>query len=152
MALAVVDSSGWMEFFLAGTGGPNFIPAVSDVANLIVPTIAIFEVSRLLLRTRGAEVTKSAIAHMSLARVEPLDAQLAGEAALVAFEHKLPMADSIIYATAQRFDATLWTQDADFEGLPGVRYFPKTARLDALADSQASAANGPFAKPGRSMA
>jgi predicted nucleic acid-binding protein len=127
MALAVVDSSGWMEFFLAGSGGRNFIPAISDAANLIVPTIAIFEVSRLLLRMRGSDVTTTAIGYMSLGRVEPLDAQLAGEAALVAFEHKLPMADSIIYATAQRFDATLWTQDADFEGLPGVRYFPKTS-------------------------
>ena len=37
----------------------------------------------------------------------------------------LPLADSLIYATAQTHDAILWTQDAHFEGLPGVKYFPK---------------------------
>ncbi|HET6591452.1 MAG TPA: PIN domain-containing protein [Xanthomonadales bacterium] len=38
-------------------------------------------------------------------------------------QYRLPLADSIIYATARRYDATLWTQDADFRELPGVRFY-----------------------------
>jgi hypothetical protein len=30
-----------------------------------------------------------------------------------------------MFATAAYFNATLWTQDDDFAGFPGVRYFPK---------------------------
>jgi predicted nucleic acid-binding protein len=36
----------------------------------------------------------------------------------------LPLADSLIYATAQSGGATLWTQDEHFSGLAGVKYFP----------------------------
>lgn len=126
--MIVVDSSGWIEFFQGREGGRNFIPAIADTANLIVPAIAIFEVSRLLLRQQGPNETQVAVGYMSLGRVEPLDAQLATEAAILSVEHRLPMADSIIYATARRFGAELWTQDADFETLPGVRYFVKLNR------------------------
>ncbi|MBC7522527.1 MAG: type II toxin-antitoxin system VapC family toxin [Sandarakinorhabdus sp.] len=124
----VVDSSGWIEFLLGDDGAANFRPAIIDVDNLIVPAIAIFEVARLILRTRTEEQARSAVAYMSLGRVEPLDVQLGSEAAILSVEYRLPMADSIIYATAQRFDAELWTQDVDFDGLPGVRYFPKLSR------------------------
>ena len=125
MALNVVDSSGWIEFLLDDAGAPNFRPAIIDTANLIVPAIAIFEVARLFLRSRSEMQARTAATYMIVGRVEALDAQLATEAALLSIEHRLPMADSIIYATAQRFGAVLWTQDADFAVLPGVRYFPK---------------------------
>ena len=125
MALVVVDSSGWIEFLTDGHGADNFAPAIADEINLVVPSIAIFEVARLLLRTHGNEQAQSAVAQLTSARVESLDAVLASDAAVLSVEHQLPMADSIIYATARRFGAELWTQDADFDGLPGVRYFPK---------------------------
>ena len=54
-----------------------------------------------------------------------LDGPLALEAARLSVELGLPMADSVIYATARSNGATLWTQDADFADLPGVRYLPK---------------------------
>jgi predicted nucleic acid-binding protein len=72
-------------------------------------------------RSRNRMMT--AVAQLSTARIEALDAEIASDAAALSILHHLPMAHSIIYATAQRFGATLWTQDADFEGLPGVRYF-----------------------------
>ena len=128
MPLIVVDSSGWIEFLLDGAGAAHFRPAIIDINNLIVPAIAIFEVARLVLRTQTPERARSALGYMNLGRVEPLDAPLATEAAILSVEHRLPMADSIIYATARRFEAELWTQDADFENLPGVRYFPKLTR------------------------
>ena len=55
-----------------------------------------------------------------------LDGELSLEAARVSAEFKLPMADSIILATAYKFEATLWTQDSDFEGLRNVQYLSKT--------------------------
>ncbi len=128
MAAIVVDSSGWIEFLLDGYGAANFRPAIVDIDNLIVPAIAIFEVARLVLRTQTPERARSALGYMNLGRVEPLDAQLATDAAILSVEHQLPMADSIIYAVAQRFGAELWTQDTDFENLPGVRYFAKLNR------------------------
>jgi toxin FitB len=127
MALIVVDSSGWIEFFTEGRGASNFAPAINDDENLIVPSIVIFEVTRLLLRLHGEVQAKGAAAQLASVRVEPLDAELASDAAILSIEHHLPMADSIIYATARRFGAALWTQDADFEGLAGVWYFPKVS-------------------------
>ena len=37
----------------------------------------------------------------------------------------LPLADSIMLATAEQYDATLWTQDSDFKGVEGVQYIEK---------------------------
>ena len=127
MSLHIVDSSGWIEYFTDGPGADNFAPVISNDSNLIVPAIVIFEVAKLLLRLHGDEHAKAAVAQLSTARVEALDAEIASDAAVVSILHQLPMADSIIYATAQRFGAMLWTQDADFEGLPGVRYVPKSS-------------------------
>ena len=45
--------------------------------------------------------------------------------ALAATRNGLPLADSLLYATAQVHGAQLWTQDAHFDGFPGVRYFAK---------------------------
>jgi predicted nucleic acid-binding protein len=128
VAAIVVDSSGWIEFLLDDDGAANFRLAIISVNNLIVPAIAIFEVARLILRTRTEERARSAVAYMSLGRVELLDVQLATEAAILSVEHRLPMAECVIYATSRRFDAELWTQDADFDGLPGVRYFLRLSR------------------------
>jgi len=39
------------------------------------------------------------------------------------------MADSLIYATATIFKCIVWTQDSDFENLPGVKFFPKNSAV-----------------------
>jgi predicted nucleic acid-binding protein len=119
--LNVVDSSGWLEYFKGADRAKLFSDAVSDHYNLIVPVISIYEVFKKFLRERGELDAIEAVGTMLNGRVIELDLALTIEAAKVG----LPLADSIIYATARRFDATLWTQDEDFEGLPGVRYFPK---------------------------
>lgn len=117
----VVDSSGWLEYFVDSDRAQLYAPAIEDLANLIVPTIAIYEVVKKVIRERGEAAAKRAADKMRLARVVGLDAQLALEAA----RFSLPLADSIIYATAVRFKAALWTQDEHFEGLANVRYFRK---------------------------
>ncbi|MBK9164455.1 MAG: type II toxin-antitoxin system VapC family toxin [Acidobacteria bacterium] len=117
----VVDSSGWLEFLTGSSRSRVFLPAIKDTKNLIVPVISVYEVVKRVLRDGDEADARNAIQAMTLGQTVDIDLSLALQAA----RYKLPMADSIIYATAQYHQATLWTQDEDFEGLPGVRYFPK---------------------------
>ena len=121
----VVDSSAWIEYVVDGPNASHFEPALLDVDHLIVPSIAIFEVYRYILRQRGRESALEVTASMRQGQVVDLSASLAVEAAEVATLHRLPMADAIIYAISRIHGATLWTQDQDFEGLELVRFVPK---------------------------
>jgi len=121
----VVDSSGWLEFFADGVNAEQFSQPLSDLERLIVPSISVFEVFRVVCRQRGEEQALQAAALMQHGKIVELSSSLALYAAKLSIELKLPMADSIILATARLHEATLWTQDNDFEGIDGVRYFPK---------------------------
>src|ERR1044071_3258639 len=117
----VVDSSGWLEYFANGPNADFFALALEDTGNLIVPSISIFEVFKRVLQQRGESDALQAAALMQQGRVVDLDVFIALEAAKVSDSYKLPLADSVILATAQVHNAVLWTQDADFDGLPGVK-------------------------------
>ena len=121
----VVDSSGWLEFFDLGPNGDYFSPAILDVENLLVPTIVLLEVQRRLLREADEERVLDAMVAMRQGAVVPLDDRLATLAAELGVRHRLPLADSIVYAVGQSFAATVWTQDSDFEGLDGVNFRSK---------------------------
>jgi len=121
----VVDSSGWVEYFARGKNAKIFIPPVQDLENLLVPTICIYEVFKRLALDIGEESALQAVGIMSYGRVIELDRKIALDAAQISLELKLAMADSIILATARAHDATLWTQDAHFKGIEGVRYIEK---------------------------
>ena len=121
----VVDSSGWIECFVGGPNAGFFAPPLEDPDGLLVPSITIFEVYRYVLRERGREEALVVVGWMRESRVIPVDGGLAVQAAEAAARHRLPMADSIVYATAVIHGATLWTQDTDFDGLPGVEYPPR---------------------------
>jgi predicted nucleic acid-binding protein len=121
----VVDSSGWIEFLGGGANADFFAKAVSDASRLVVPTICVFEVCRWMRRELGERRALDAMALMQQGSIVDLDATLAMNAARLSLELKLPMADSIILATARASEATLWTQDDDFEGLDGVKYIAK---------------------------
>jgi predicted nucleic acid-binding protein len=121
----VVDSSGWLEYFAGGPGAAFFAPAVEDRARLIVPAISIFEVVKRVLSQSGEAEAAEVVGAMHEGVVVDLDTDLAIRAAKLSVETKLPMADSIILATAQAYGATLWTQDADFAAIPGVKYRSK---------------------------
>lgn len=117
----VVDSSGWLEY-LADTGRAKlFAPAIEDAANLVVPVISLYEVFKKVFRERGENDALQVASLMQGGRLVDLDSALALDAA----RHPLPLADSIIYASALRHGATLWTQDEHFKGLPNVKFFPK---------------------------
>lgn len=117
----VVDSSGWLEYFTDSERAPLFASAIEDAENLFVPIISIYEVFKKVLRERGEDDALQVASMMRGGQLIDLDCALALEAA----RHPLPLADSIIYATAMRHEATLWTQDEHFKDLPNVRYLPR---------------------------
>lgn len=121
----LVDSSGWIEFFVDGPNARTFEGPISRTETLLVPTIALHEVYKYVLRERNRESALQVVANMRQGKVVDLNETIAIEAAELGATHGLPLADSIIYATAAAFEATLWTQDSDFEGLEGVKYQPK---------------------------
>lgn len=121
----VVDSSGWIEYVVDGPNAGRFEEPLLEKQKLVVPAISIFEVYRYVLRERGRPHALEVAAVMRQGIVVDLDAELSVEAAEQSALHRLPMADAIIYTVARIHDATLWTQDTDFEGLEGVQYLPK---------------------------
>ncbi len=121
----VVDSSGWIEFFQAGANGPIYKPVIEDRHNLLVPTIALFEVHKVLSRKLDEAIVTACLNVMRLGRVLDLTDARAVAAAKIARQHKLAMADAAMYSMAREFGAMFWTQDVDYQGLPSVNYAPK---------------------------
>ena len=120
----VVDSSGWLEYFADGPNAGFFATAIERLPELIVPTLSVFEVFKRVFHQRDESQALQLAALMHQGRLADLTASLAIEAARLSCSTRLPMADSIMLATARAYGATLWTQDADFAGVPGVRYRP----------------------------
>ena len=118
----VVDSSAWLEYFADGANASFFAGPIEDIEALLVPTISLFEVFKRVLQQRDESAALHATAAMQQGTVVELGAEIAVSAAALSVELKLPLADSIILATARNYSAELWTQDADFEGIEGVRY------------------------------
>ena len=121
----IVDSSGWLAYFADEPNAKHFMAPLSDPASLIVPTVIIYEVFKVVLRESGENDALQALAAMQKGTVVALTASLALAASKLSIEHALPMADSIILATAQEFNAALWTQDSDLKKMNNVKYFPK---------------------------
>lgn len=120
----VVDSSGWLEYFADGPNARQFLPPLRDSSKLIVPVVTIYEVFKVVLRERGENEALLAAAVMQKGTVVEVTAKLAIEAAALGAKLGLPLADSLILATARAHSAIIWTQDADFRSMPNVKYFP----------------------------
>ena len=118
----VVDSSAWLEYFANGPNASFFAAPIQQVEDLLVPSLTLYEVFKRILRQRNEGDALQAIAAMQQGTVVDLNARIALSAARISLESKLPMAGSIVLATARAYGAVLWTQDADFKGLPGVQY------------------------------
>lgn len=121
----IVDSSGWLEYFSGGPNAEYFSSPLNDPSSLIVPVITIYEVFKVVLREANENEAFQAIAAMQKGLVKDLTANIALNAAKISLQHNLPMADSLILATANIYKCTLWTQDSDFENLPRVNFYPK---------------------------
>ena len=121
----IVDSSGWLAYFADEPNAKHFLTPLSDSASLVVPTVTIYEVYKVILRECSENEALQAVVTMQRGTVVDLSAPLAIAASKLSLEHNLPMADSIILATAHEFKAILWTQDSDFKNIGNVKYFPK---------------------------
>jgi predicted nucleic acid-binding protein len=121
----LVDSCGWLEYLAGGKNAEFYASALENESQLVVPVICIYEVFKKVLKERGEDQALQAAALMHRGLVAELDAGLALEAARLGHLHKLPLADSLVLATAQKYKAILWTQDAHFKGLDGVRFAGK---------------------------
>lgn len=121
----VVDSSAWLAYFTNEPSAADFAPAIEAVDRLVVPAVCLLEVFKIVARQRGEGDALQAVAVMQQGMVVDLDAALALSAARAGLDHRLPLADSIVYATARSVGGVVWTQDEDFDGLPAVQYIPK---------------------------
>lgn len=121
----VVDSSGWLEYFADGPNADFFAKPIQDLKSLVVPTLSIFEVFKRIAQQRGEGDALQAVAVMQLGIVVNLTVPLALDSARLSLNEQLPMADSIILATARAYGATLWTQDSDLKDMEGVKYIEK---------------------------
>ena len=121
----LVDSSGWLEFFADGPNAIFFSTPLKNVDELVVPTISIYEVFKSVVRQRDESAGLQVVALMKQGRVIDLTINISMIAAKLSLKHKIPMADSIILATARQYQAIVWTQDADFKGLNNVEYIEK---------------------------
>ncbi|NLT23454.1 MAG: type II toxin-antitoxin system VapC family toxin [Syntrophorhabdus sp.] len=122
----LVDSCGWLEYYADGPNADFYAGAIEDIDNLIVPVICIYEVFRKILQQRGEAPALQAVALMHQGLIVDLSSPLALSAAKIGVELKMPLADSIILATARVHNATVWTQDAHFKDIEGIRYVGKT--------------------------
>jgi predicted nucleic acid-binding protein len=121
----LVDSSAWLEYFADGPNATFFAPAIEKNRDLLVPTIVVFEVYKRVRQQRDQRAALEAITTLQHGRIVDLTAALAIAAAAISHSEKLPMADSIIIATARSENAIIWTQDSDFEKMERVRFRAK---------------------------
>jgi toxin FitB len=121
----LVDSSGWLEYFADGKNASFFAPAIENTRLLLVSSINCYEVFKRIAQQRDENAAMQAIAVMQEGAVVDVSADLAIVAAKIALDSKLPLADSIILATARLHRATVWTQDSDFAGIAGAKYVAK---------------------------
>ena len=121
----LVDSCGWLEYFADGPNADFFARPLNDIDNVIVPSICILEVFKRVIQQRGEDAALQAVALMQQGQVIDLNTSIALSAARYGHELKLPLADSVIMATARLHNAVIWTQDADFKNIAGVKYKEK---------------------------
>lgn len=122
----VVDSSGWIEYLLDTPRADLFAEPIERRTDLLVPVIALYEVHKILSRKAPPDMVRACLDVMRMGRVLALTDARAVAAAEVSARHNLAMADAVMYSLALEFGATFWTQDVDYQGLPGVQCFAKS--------------------------
>jgi predicted nucleic acid-binding protein len=123
--MKIVDSSAWLEYFADGPNTQFFAPAIEQTEDLLVPSLTLYEVFKRILQQTDEGHALQAVAVMQQSTVIELDARIALDAARISLKNRLPMAESVILATAWAHEATVWTQDEDFKDIPGVQFRKK---------------------------
>lgn len=120
----IVDSSGWLEYFSDGPNANHYLQPLNDASSLLVPVITIYEVFKVVHRESSENEALQAVAAMQKGKIIGLTVKIAMDASKLSLQNNLPMADSIILATARAYSCVIWTQDSDFQHIEGVHYFP----------------------------
>lgn len=123
--MTLVDSVGWIEFFTNGPLASEYARYLQKPSEVVVPTVVLYEVYKKIKSEKNEEIALVAVATMQNAQIIPLTEELSLSAADLSLNHKLAMADAIVYASAIHENAKLVTSDKDLKGLPHVTYFPK---------------------------
>ncbi len=123
--MRVVDSSLWIEYFADGPLADHAEKCINPLETCIIPAMVTYELVKWGRRNFNAEKSAAVLSVLTDCLAVPMDQNIAVEAAEFSTEHKLHATDAIIYATAHLHDATLYTCDAHFKGLPGVEYYGK---------------------------
>jgi len=125
--MILIDSFGWIEYFTDGPLADKFANYVETASptNTLAPTIVIYEVYKVIKREAGEDKALEAYAQLKNTKIIPLDENLSLSAADISLEFGIPLADSVIYATAKRFGAKIVTSDPHFEGKNGVMFITK---------------------------
>ena len=118
----LVDTSGWIEYFFEGPNASRFVEPIEHTDHLLVPVICLYEVFKKINAVADEARALQCVAQMKQGRVLEVTEEIILKAAHISIKHKLPIADSVVYATAQWAGAVVWTQDEDFAGLPGVKF------------------------------
>jgi toxin FitB len=118
--MKVVDSSGWIQYFTKGPFADSYEPILRQPLQVLTPTIILYEVYKKLKKELSEQHALEAVAQMAKTEIAPLTDSIALEAADISLEHKLPMADALIYSTARHYHSDLYTSDSDFKDLPHV--------------------------------
>jgi predicted nucleic acid-binding protein len=118
----LVDTSAWIEYFFGGPNAAYFAGPIEDTGHLIVPVVCLYEVFKKVNQVADEARAFRSVAQMKQGRVVDLSEEIALSAATISLRHRLPMADSFIYATAQFVRAVVWTQDEHFKNLAAVNY------------------------------
>jgi predicted nucleic acid-binding protein len=121
----VVDSYGWLEYFANASNAEFFASAIRDEENLLVPSVCLYEVFKRICQQQGKQAALEGVSRLYRGTIINLSDELALQAAQLSLQYNLPMADSIILATARAQNATLWTQDDHFKNIEGVKYIEK---------------------------
>ncbi len=121
----VVDSSGWIEYLTDSPRADLFALPIEQRNQLLVPTIALFEVHKILSRSLNADLVDRCLNVMRLGRVLDLTDARAVAASKISKAHGLALADAAMYSMALEWNAQFWTQDMDYQGLPDVQFFAK---------------------------
>jgi predicted nucleic acid-binding protein len=119
-----IDSYGWIERFGGGPKQVQYNRVIDGVApnEILTSTVTLFEVYKKAKALRGEHAALEDVAALGHTVVVPVDQEIALAAADYSLEHRLHFADALIYATARRHHADLFTSDAALKHLAGVRF------------------------------
>ena len=120
--MTLVDSFGWIEYLAEGRLAGRYEEYLSNLAEVVTPTIVLYEVYKKLRRECKEEEALLVVAQIMKTKVVSLTEEISLLAAEVSLKQALPVADSVVYATALKEACPVVTSDPHFKGLEDVIY------------------------------